>query len=400
LALKKKHIAYCFFIATVLYIISPWVFEKKFFFNEFLALSGMLMLLYKRFRIGNDPINIYVLLLIIWGLVHMLTSLFRMDVLYYYLRNAVIWYSVFAFFSAYFLHHYLGAFFKKVRGLLKWYMGIFLFIPLTRFFYERVGMSMLFVFFFKKAGKWTLAILIILNFIYGITYSSLTAWLIASFYFLLLFAPSYRFFKQSVLLFLICFILFFIYIQPNLSLISKDFSPYNEKAILAVINSHPVLKIDPNSTWRLVLWKEVIVDHFPGNLFGIGFGTPMMTYYPVEDFAKISSLPYVLGAHNSYIYLFGRLGIVYLLITLLIYRNLFKEYYNYKEYYYQNNQVFAFWSFFAISVISLFNPTFASPLFASGYWILLGFTAKAIQDRRQFYKQTSGKWFGPVIAQT
>jgi hypothetical protein len=141
------------------------------------------------------------------------------------------------------------------------------------------------------------------------------------------------------------------------------------------------LSLDVNTTWRLVLWKEVLVDNFPGNILGLGFGTPMMKYFPVEDYNKLDTLPYVIGAHNSYIYLFGRLGIPYLFFLFSVYIKIFKEYFYYKTYYYSNKTILIFFSFFAISIVALFNPTLESPVYASLYWILLGFLAKAIYNR-------------------
>ncbi|HYC30440.1 MAG TPA: hypothetical protein VEB42_16510, partial [Chitinophagaceae bacterium] len=91
---------------------------------------------------------------------------------------------------------------------------------------------------------------------------------------------------------------------------------------------------------------------------------------------------YVLGGHNSYIYLFARLGIVYLLITVYIYGTVFKEYFHHKKYYLANNQALVFWSFFTMSIIALFNPALETPIYASAYWMLLGFTARAIYNRK------------------
>ncbi|MBC7851707.1 MAG: hypothetical protein H7Y31_18330, partial [Chitinophagaceae bacterium] len=166
------------------------------------------------------------------------------------------------------------------------------------------------------------------------------------------------------------------------------YSVYNQRGIYDVINSHPLLGIDGNSTWRLVLWKQVLVDKFPQNLVGIGFGTPMMKYFPVEDFKKTESLPYVLGAHNSFIYLFGRLGLIYLIITAYMYAHILKEYFYFKTYYYHTRHILLFWAFFAVSIIALFNPALESPIYASGYWLILGFTARAIAERKNFIRKT------------
>jgi len=90
-----------------------------------------------------------------------------------------------------------------------------------------------------------------------------------------------------------------------------------------------------------------------------------------------------MGAHNSFIYLFGRFGIIYLLLIVSVYITLFKDYFYHKQYYYNNNQILIFWSFFVVTVIALFNPALESPLFASAYWLLLGFAARCIYNRNQ-----------------
>ncbi len=380
--MSKKAIVYILFTIALLYIITPWFFEKKLLFNELLSAGGFFILAYKRFRTGRDAISLCMIGLLLWSSVHIIVSLTRMDSLYYYLRNLVIVYSMLTFFMGFYCLDYLKKYLDLVRNRLKSYIGIFLFIPLPRFLFERFGVAMLFPALFKKAGySWVPWLLILINLIYGITYSSLTAWILAAFYFLLFISPGYRFFKQTMLVILGVFCIVFIYLIPYLALISKHFSPYNSTGIYEVINSNPLLSLDPNSTWRLVLWKQVLVDHFPLNLFGMGFGTPMFNYYPVEDYSKLSSLPYVLGAHNSYIYLFGRLGLPYVLLMIAAYIQLFREYFYHKAYYYANNQILLFWSFFAATIIASFNPALESPIYAGAYWLLLGFTARAIYNR-------------------
>ncbi len=380
--IKKRYIAYLLFLISLCYIISPWFFEKKVLFNEFLAFSGFILLACKKFKIGNDNITRWILLLLIWSFLHTIVSLFRMDHFYYYLRNLVIVYSIFSFFIGYYCYGYLKDFIGKIYTLLKMYTITFLFFPLSSFLYERFGMSTLFPALFKKSSnRLIIPLLILLNIIYAVMYNSATAIILSGFYFLLLFAPGYRFFKQLTIVVFILFALFFIRIQPNLNIIANNYTPYSDAAIHEVMDSHSLLSIDGNSTWRLVLWKQVIIDHFPANIVGLGFGTPVMKYYPVEDYSKVASLPYVLGAHNSFIYLFGRLGIFYLFFLLVIYRKIFKEYFYHKSYYYSNKSILIFLSFFAITTISLFNPTLESPIFASAYWLILGFLSKAIYKR-------------------
>jgi hypothetical protein len=288
---------------------------------------------------------------------------------------------MFTFFIGYYLLKYLPGYIARIRPLLRMFIGIFLFIPLPKWLFERFGVSMLFPALFRRPGKWIPLVLVIMNTIYGFTYDSLTALVISSFYFLLFISPGYKFFKQTMIAALLSFVLLFIYLVPNLALISHHYNYQNDQGIIDVRNSHPLLGVDANNTWRLVLWKEIIVDRFPGNIFGLGFGTPAIPYFPIEDYSKLATLPYVIGAHNSYIYLFGRLGILYLLLVIPLYAFIFKEYYYHKAYYYSNNSILIFWSFFAISVIASFNPTLETPIFSGAYWLILGLLAASVRER-------------------
>ena len=381
--IRKSTIANVIFFIIICYIIAPWYLERTFYLNELIAITGLIILGYKRFRTGNDMISLCIILLLGWSALHLIISLLRQDSMYYYLRNAVIVYSVFAFFIGFYLLKYFTDFLALIRRWLLYFISPFLLIKAPPMIFERFGVSSLFPVLFKHArNRFFPFLLILLNLLYAITYSSATTFIIACFLFLVFISPGYRFFKQSVTIIIVSFTLLFFYLQPNLSLIKNQFDITSDNAIREVERSHPLLAIDPNTTWRLVIWKQIITDNFPANIFGLGFGTPMIRYYPVEDFNKVATLPYVLGAHNSFIYLFGRLGLVFILLIVPIYITVFKEYFYHRKYYYSNNQVLLFLSFFSITVMCLFNPVLESSIFASGYWFLLGLTARCIYNRK------------------
>jgi hypothetical protein len=295
----------------------------------------------------------------------------------------VIAYSILAFFIGFYLLKYLSNYLAAIRRLLQYYIGLFVFIKAPTMLFERYGVSTLFPALFKNARYRLLPLLlIIMNIIYGFTYDSATALVIALFLFLLFISPGYKFLKQTITIMLIALAILFIYLQPDLALIKNKFNPKNNKGISEVMHSNSLLAIDGNTTWRLVIWEQILVEKFPANIFGVGFGTPMLKYFPIQDYKKISTLPYVMGGHNSYIYLFGRLGLLYLLLVIPIYITVFREYFYYKQFYYSNNQILIFWSFFTISVMAFFNPILESPVFASGYWMILGFIARCIYNRK------------------
>lgn len=383
--LKKASLAHIIFFIVTLYIISPWFFAKYLLFNEIISFIGLIILGARRFRVGTDPISICVVCLIGLGSLHAVVSLFRFDTLYYYLRNLVILYSMLAFFIGFYCLRYLPSFIERIRKPLRIFVAPFLFIRMPHYIFERFGMATLFPALIRHPGRRMVPFLLVgLNICYGLTYDSLTALVLSAFYLLLFISPGLKFFKSSLLIFLLAFTIIFITLVPNLGLIKNDYSPVNYIAIRNVMRSNPLLNIDGNATWRLVLWKEVIVDNFPANIAGLGFGTPVMTYYPVENIDKLASLPYVLGAHNSFVYLFGRLGILFILLIIPVYAVVFREYFRYRSYWYAGREILIFWSFFAVSMIALFNPVLESPVYASGYWLILGLVSRCIYNRRSF----------------
>jgi hypothetical protein len=382
--IKKQNIAIIFFLVALCYVISPWFFEKKLFFNELLSFSGLGMLAFHRFKVERSELMLFLFLLVGLGTVHLFVSLWRMDGFYLYLRNSVIVYSMFSFFLGYLTFKYLPVFIIQIRRLLTLYIGFFLLAPLSKFFFERFGMSILFpVTIYNRSLRYGLLFLMLLCLIYSVIYSSATILILFLFYSALLIIPGYKAAKQLGFFILIFFISFFISIQSNLSLMDYYYSVYNSDGIDAVMQSNWILGIDPSTTWRLIFWKQAIVDQFPNNILGLGFGTPLFKFFPVYEIEKLPILPYVMGAHNSFVYLFARMGIAFVFIILGIYRIIFKEYFYFKTFYYNNQSILIFWSFFAVTIIAIFNPVLESPIYSSAYWLLLGFLAKAIFLRKQ-----------------
>ena len=379
--MKKRHIAFGLFFLAILYIVLPYFFEKKFFLNEILAFSGFLVFTYKGFKIERSLIVTLVILLIGVSFFHAIISVFRADSFYYYLRNLVIAYSMFSFFLGYFLFPYLKIFLNQMGVFIKTYVLVFLIIPVV-FIYDRFGMSVFFPLVIKRIPRhYILLLLALLTGVYSISYESSTILILSAFYLFLFLCRSFLLFKITIAVAILSFTTVFIYLLPYLSIEQYGYSHFSTDAIWMVIRSHPILEIDPNSTWRLVIWKQIIVDLFPSNILGIGFGTPALKYFPIEDYSKLSTLPYVLGAHNSFIYLFGRLGIAFVILIAAIYSKIFKEFFLNRSYYYSNLGVLFFYSFFAISSVAIFNPSLETPIYASSYWLFLGFLAKVVHIR-------------------
>lgn len=350
---------------------------------------GLTIFFFKAFRLKRIVLPkslIYrlVLLLLVFGFAHLGYSLFIKTSLYYFFRNAVIVYSVFSFFIGFYLFKYLPGFLKLIR------------IPLAltllgaigsgaKLILDRFSASAFIPLIFRKANWLTIVFIAILNVIYAITFDSLTVTLIALIFVGIVTIRKYLHFKFVVIVALIGAISLFAYIAPSLSLYKTG--PYRLFGNVHVVyQDNKLLQIDDNSSWRTILWYRVIVEKFPQNIVGIGIGTPLLSYKKnMDTSASEHSDEYdahVIGVHNTYITLFARLGVSYLIITLLIYRSVFKFYYHHKNYLIKNKFIFYFWAFFAVSIIGLFNLMLESPIFASLYWVWLGVVAKVIHNYR------------------
>ena len=391
--MNNKHIYFLLFTAALLYMTVPYFFEKYLFFNELLSFSGLCILAANRFKIGADTISKIVLAFILLGLFHAVISIFRMDSIYYYLRNSVILYSMFTYFIGYYGYKYFVSSIKKVQNFFRFYYAIFLLKPAANVLFDRFSISTSLPLLFKRhRGFYTALLVSFFTIIHAIDYKSATSFVAALFILFLYLSPSYNFFRQVVISGFLIFTVFFIYFAPNFALIHTSDQPLNDYlAINRITSSNYWLGLDENSTWRLVLWYQYIVDRFPGNLFGYGFGTPVVFHFPILDIDKLATLPYVIGAHNTFVTLFCRLGILFVINIILLYTQVFKEYFYFRRHYEKTYDIFIFYSFFAFFILCFFNPALETPLHSGGYWLILGLLSGAIKKRKEIFQDLNGK---------
>lgn len=152
----------------------------------------------------------------------------------------------------------------------------------------------------------------------------------------------------------------------------------------AVVTSHKIFTFDGNTTWRAILWYRAIVERSPENLWGIGFGTPLLPYregmhvqyfHEMHKYAPIGSAEYeihVSGVHNTYLTLFLRLGLLFVVFLGILYYKIFSFFYRFKEDLRKEGLIVLVFSFFAISIIGFFNLVLESSIYASLFWVLLG----------------------------
>jgi hypothetical protein len=380
----------------VLYGINHLLFEKELFFNEILSLAGFLIFVKysfkKNFKIQIPKLDIFRLLLFFWGLCgfYVLISVFFKTNWYFYFRHFVFFYSTFTFFITFFWKDQFLLFMQKIRK--KFTLLILLLIPAYPPTYEgrfldRFSGSVFFPFFFKRLHFLAYFLLLILNFIYAYFFQSFTGTIMAILVFIILIIPSYSLFRLLFFTAFISFVMLFIYLSPNLAKYSEGAKGSrlfgNQER---VYQSSKILAADPNSSWRMVYWYRIVVENFPENLIGIGFGTPYLPYVEGRDTADSNYDDkydaHLTGVHNSYITMFARLGILAILFFFALYTTILKEFYCFKKYYTDNNHIVFFIGFFAISLIALFNPVLETPTYSGIYWFFLGLVAKSIHERR------------------
>lgn len=355
-----------------LYVIQPNIFERYFYFNEIFSLIGISIffrnpIVWRK----NDIIYNLVILFIGLGIIHFIFSIFRDPNLYAYLRHTAIIYSVFTFFvGVLFFQNRLILFLK----LKKWLMKITLLAGLIPNIFDRALFSVG-IGFFKLSRHYIkyLFLLILLNLYVAVIYKVATPGFVIIVLLLLIFLKNYSYFKVFLFVVFIFFIIFYIYFIPNFALVTDP------KSFAAVVHSHPVLEIDHNTTFRFGLWYEIIFIDFWKNILGIGFGTRLFQYtkMPVES-GEIAY--YISGAHNTYITLFSRMGVLVILFFLSLYNYIFKFYFKYRKILFENKSIIFFIAFFSITAVGLFNLVLESPILASGYWGILGMVYGSVKE--------------------
>lgn len=380
--MTKRVLPFALVAIALLYTIAPYFFEKVFFLNEVLALAGFLLLAGNRFTLARSPLNWALMAFMVLCALHTVTSVFRADSVYLFLRNSVIFYSAFSFFVGYFLYLYFDVFFKRLGVVIGGYVTSLLFFPVSHLVYDRFSVSVLFPLVASKSPRHlVLLVLAAMAALYSVFHESSTSLILTGLFILLFVVRSYFVFATVIGVGLVLAGIGFAWLVPDLSIDSSRYSYYNEVGIWELISRRDLFRLDPNTTWRLVLWKQLLVDQFPANLLGIGFGTPALQFFPIEDYDKLSTLPYVLGGHNSFVYLFCRLGLLFLGIFACLYHFVFSYFFQLRAEM-NSKSFFYLLAFLSISTVALFNPVLETPVYASVFWIALGLVSRSIETSK------------------
>jgi O-antigen ligase len=340
--------------------------EHDFYINEIFALCGFIVYIYHqyykqlKFNI-NNPISVLNWFLIILFLRIVLSLILNPEFdLYTFARTISVFYSVFIFFlgihiannitiSRYAYYPYLIA-----TALMGWFQGLYVSIILyqgkvNKLF--KISLLLAGVFLFARTERLT------------------------TLYILLLWAVWFLFErKQNLLSVLQKRMVRIVCASVLLSILFIYFS-YRDTFIQFSNYGYDTFgsDVDDNSYWRLMYWyyliEQTINQHV---LLGIGFGTKIFNFNdPVIQGWLYNSenayMEYVLGPHNSLIFLFTRTGLLGLISFLLVLSSFAKYFLKHI-----NINRKCMYVYIAINIVMLFNVTLESPFFSICYWAALG----------------------------
>ncbi|MBL7849752.1 MAG: O-antigen ligase family protein [Cyclobacteriaceae bacterium] len=380
-------------VLILLYGINYFIFERVLFFNELLSLIGFIYFLRIslrqnwKLRVPDNSVYRLVMGFLFLGLFYSVVSLFLKTNWYYYFRHLSIVYSVFAFFLGYSLYEAQYSFYSRLRGLILGYgllsfaMGKFGWVDRSSFAY---WLSII-----QRRWQWVgvLGFLFLLG-LYFAAFTSLTVIIIAGAVMGVLIVPRYTHIKWISLAAFLGFCILFYVAIPYLKLYNVN-KEWFFGDVEYVYRQHPWFNFDQNSSWRMIFWYRTLVEAFPGNLLGLGFGTPILPYHPDVTTTDLGYpdeyIAHVIGTHNTFVTIFVRLGLVSVVLFLLIYRAVFRDFFKYKHYYLNHrNDGGLFIGFVIITIVGFFNLVLESPTMSGLYWISLGFVARAMAEPKNY----------------
>lgn len=369
------------FILLTIFFFNSDYFERNFFFNEVISIIGMMFFLLKivrlkRFKIKKRSYTLYIFIFVAVCCFHLIYSLNKMTSIYYYARNSVILYSVFSFYLGYyFFEHYH----RIALGLRKELLAV---VSTSVVFFKmilaRYSGPILLPLFTGVKSLSNVILLFALILTHSIKEDALSVAVIIPLFLLVFLSRSFKEFSRYFLAGILLIVLFFLYFYDNFMLYKTGYYNYFGN-VQAIYDSHPALSIDINITWRILLWFRYIVERFPENIIGIGFGTPMLDYIAERRSHWTGNdeiHAHVSGAHNSYLTILLRLGIIGFYAMFMISRKVFIDYFQaiktrgFKQY------IPYYFVWIGMFSLIIFNLGLESPLRAGLFWVATGFVAK------------------------
>lgn len=371
---------FLFLLLTIFFFNSDY-FERNFFFNEVISFIGAMFFLLKiarlkKFKIEKRSYTLYIFIFVAVCCFHLIYSLNKMTSLYYYARNSVILYSVFSFYLGYYFfdrYHAIAVGFRKELLSVVSMSVIFFKMILARY----SGPVLLPLFTGVKSLS-NVILLFALILIHSVKEDALSVAVIIPLFILVFLSRNFKEFSRYFLIGISFIIIFFLYFYDNFMLYKTGYYNYFGN-VHAIYDSHPALSIDINVTWRILLWFRYIVERFPENIIGIGFGTPMLDYIAERRSHWTGNdeiHAHVSGAHNSYLTLLLRLGVIGFYAIVMISRKVFKDYFHARKLDKFKQYIPYYFVWIGMFSLIVFNLGLESPLRAGLFWVATGFVAK------------------------
>lgn len=369
------------FLLLTLFFFNSDYFERNFFFNEVISFIGAMFFLLKiarlkKFKIEKRSYTLYIFIFVAVCCFHLIYSLNKMTSFYYYARNSVILYSVFSFYLGYYFfdrYHAIAVGFRKELLSVVSMSVIFFKMILARY----SGPVLLPLFTGVKSLS-NVILLFALILIHSVKEDALSVAVIIPLFILVFLSRNFKEFSRYFLIGISFIIIFFLYFYDNFMLYKTGYYNYFGN-VHAIYDSHPALSIDINVTWRILLWFRYIVERFPENIIGIGFGTPMLDYIAERRSHWTGNdeiHAHVSGAHNSYLTLLLRLGVIGFYAIVMISRKVFKDYFHARKLDKFKQYIPYYFVWIGMFSLIVFNLGLESPLRAGLFWVATGFVAK------------------------
>jgi len=371
---------FLFLLLTIFFFNSDY-FERNFFFNEVISFIGAMFFLLKiarlkKIKIEKRSYTLYIFIFVAVCCFHLIYSLNKMTSFYYYARNSVILYSVFSFYLGYYFfdrYHAIAVGFRKELLSVVSMSVIFFKMILARY----SGAVLLPLFTGVKSLS-NVILLFALILIHSVKEDALSVAVIIPLFILVFLSRNFKEFSRYFLIGISFIIIFFLYFYDNFMLYKTGYYNYFGN-VHAIYDSHPALSIDINVTWRILLWFRYIVERFPENIIGIGFGTPMLDYIAERRSHWTGNdeiHAHVSGAHNSYLTLLLRLGVIGFYAIVMISRKVFKDYFQARKLDKVKQYIPYYFVWIGMFSLIVFNLGLESPLRAGLFWVATGFVAK------------------------
>ena len=356
-------------------------FEYKLPLNEMFSLFGFFLfvtnpVIYKK----NDYLYNCVMMILFIFSVYALFSLLFFKSLYGYLRNLVLLYSVFSFFLGIRFYDVLSSVGKRDLLFLS------ALVPSGEFYrtYYAASLPLYFSRYFNRFRRHILGFIVVIVLAVKMYFGGTTGIaIILTLVFLTVITE--KGFRIAAGLCIILTAAFFIYMNPYLSLLLEDAHRINY-----IQSVNPLFRLDPNATTRFFMWSYLFFKVFLKNLFGIGLGTVLLPHdFLWEDlrmwFRDDPYHEYTVGAHNSFITVAVRFGVIGIAPFLMLYWRLVIDFIRERAADARSRMIFFYFPFFMISITASLNVVLASPLSASLYWGLLGllYQARRVIGRTQ-----------------